>query len=382
MSILIGPTTPLGEVIEYRAAPSSYHDYVRRNLPSDVSNREFCKTFKKDLTIEFAVEKLNNADIYFIEFNPGRDDELYYFRCGDKLFHGEKVWSDYHEFLWSFQHIAPSCWIEQPCWFAGTRNNYTHQLLDFLPNLLLREELNSSSDIMNRTNVFGKTNSIIESLKESPLVKNAYSQKKLFLEDLGATQTVGKFNIRCVRFRDLMIPKNISIFKAYALLSDAFQFTKNFGGRAQIPTTNSIGFLSRDDGRIGNLAELEEHLKTSHGAQIINQLERRSYVEKALLLSSFETLVLPPGSDNINAFCFSDNATKLIQLSPIPFQKTLSSPFYSYAGIRIALPFLDRITIVPRIENESQELLKGNWCTREIDQAISRANVTQNSCNI
>jgi hypothetical protein len=326
---------------------------------------------------------VHNADIYFIETNSGRDDELYYFHCGDKLFHGEKAWSNFHHpFLWSFQHIAPSCWIEQPCWFAGTRNNYTHQLLDFLPNLLLREELNSSSDIMIRTNVFGKTNSIIESLRESPSINNACSRKKIFLADLGTTQTVGKFNVRCVRFRDLVIPKHISIFKAYALLSDAFRFTRNSSGQAKTQTTNSIGFLSRDDGRIENSAELEEHLTTFHGARIIKQMEGLSYAEKAALLSSFETLVLPPGSDNINAFCFSDNATKLIQLSPIPIQKTLSTPFYSYAGIRYALPFLDRITLVPRIENRSQELINGNWCTREIDQAISRANAIQNSCDV
>ena len=369
--LLIGPTTPLGEVIEYSAGSSDNLDYVREYAPSEISSREFCRIFKKDLALEFIVEKTTDVDIYFVELNANRDDEIYYFKRGNNFFHGEKIWSDYHQpFLWAFQHISPSHIIEQPCWFAGTRNNYTHQLLDFLPNLLLREELNSSPDISCRLNVFGKINSIVDSLNESPAINKALSRDKVLLNNHGFVHTIGIWNIRCIRFRDLAIPKHISIFKAYNLLDQAFSFITREIVKNQAHSINGMAFLIRDDGRIENSSELEAHLTSFYGTSIINPMAQLSYAEKSALLKPFEVLVLPPGSDNINAYCFAPKKTRFIQLTPISNQDILSSPFYSYAGIRYSLPFLDRITLVPSITTGSQGLNSGKWCTQDIDKAI------------
>ena len=375
--MLIDATTPFGEIIEYSPAPSSYHDYVNTHAPSGLSSKEFCRTFKKDLALEFIVEKTTDTDIYFVELNANRDDELYYFNRGDIFFHGEKIWSEYHHpFLWSFQHIVPSCIIEQPCWFAGTKNNYTHQLLDFLPNLLLREELNTSPDISGRLNVFGKMNAIVDSLKESEAINKALTRDKIFLNDHGIVNNIGNWNVRCIRFRDLAIPKHISIFKAYNLLEHAFSLITNKIVKNLAQPINGMGFLIRNDGRIENSSELEAHLTTCHNTSIINPMTQLSYTEKSTLLKQFDTLLLPPGSDNINAFCFAPKKTKFIQLTPIPNQDILTSPFYSYAGIRYLLPFMDRIILVPSIAAGSQGLNSGKWCTHDIDKAIFQANTT------
>ena len=371
--MLIEATTPFGKVIEYSPAPSSYHDYVRTYVPSELSSKEFCRTFKKDLTLDLIVEKTTDTDVYFVEYEDTTHDELYYFNCSDKLFHGDKIWSQYHPFISAFRQIAPSCVIEQPCWFAGTRNNYTHQLLDFLPNLLLREELNASVDISSRVNIYGKSNKILESLKESSIINNAWSRKSISLANHGTAHNFGNVKIRCIKFRDLAIPKHISIFKAYDLLKNAFGFVNKSGKQDHSQSATKIGFLRRQDGRIENQADIETHLLLSHGARVIHSMAKLSYAEKFALLGCFKTLILPPGSDNINAFCFAPTDTKLIQLIPFPIQDFLSSPFYSYAGIRYALPFLSRITFVSSVAKAAPGSINGTWSTRDIDEAIFRA---------
>jgi hypothetical protein len=217
----------------------------------------------------------------------------------------------------------------------------------------------------------------MDGLKESPTINKALSRKKIFLADQGIAHNLGSLSIRCIRFCDLAIPKHISIFKAYDLVSDAFRFTAKTGSPSRVQPSNRSGFLNREDGRIENGAELENHLSTRYGTTIINSMSKLNYAQKAALLSPFQTLLLPPGSDNINAFCFAPKTTKLIQLTPIPNQDILSSPFYSYAGIRYALPFLDRIALVPSIAVGSQGLNSGKWHTQDIDEAISRATTLQ-----
>ena len=85
-------------------------------------------------------------------------DELYYFFNGSYLYHGEKIWSSYHKFIHQMTNIPISEYIDQPSWFAGSRPNYTHQLVDFLPNILLLNDISQRDKHSRDTLVIGRSN--------------------------------------------------------------------------------------------------------------------------------------------------------------------------------------------------------------------------------
>ena len=131
---LVGKNSKFGRCIDYELAPKQRVVDFKNNLPEEININNAFKIFKQELFINVNLELIDDLDLYYLETKEGRGDELYYFCKNGKFFHGDKVWSRYHDFLPALVSLEPSAVVEDKCWFVGTRNNYTHQVVDFLPN--------------------------------------------------------------------------------------------------------------------------------------------------------------------------------------------------------------------------------------------------------
>ena len=130
-------------------------------------------------------------------------------------------------------------------------------------------------------------------------------------------------------------------------------------------------YLGRNDGRIKNQKTIEEYLSKNFEARIVRDMQRYNYTQKRELISSYNNIVMPPGSENINALCFSNSKCNLYQMIPGPISKVLESPFTSYAGLRYLLPFLHRLVFIPGNQNNSlNEPNTGEWAIEDIQDAI------------
>lgn len=370
--LLVSPSTPLGNCVDYENAPKARLDYIRRWTPEGIDSRDLARVFKRDITTDSVVERITNVSVYYVESTQGCGDELYYFASNDRVFHGEKVWSCYHPFLSSLHSITPSAEIVESSWFVGSRNNYTHQLIDFLPNLVFREKEPASLS-HSAPNIFGKTNSIIEAVCEVPYFKKELNAPRLFLEELGEPVALGPWQIRCIKFRDLFLVRHLSIFKAFLLLNAAFNLNRTDNDIKSATARSSTLYLGRSDARVLNQGEIESYLSRRYDATIIKDMFKLSFTEKARELSLHDRIVLPPGSENINALCFSRPSSLLVQMIPVPTSSLLESPFTSYASLRYLLPFLHRTVFVPSSSpNNSTDINSGTWDIVALEKLLLR----------
>ncbi len=345
--MLVSSTTPLGYYIDYEIAPHSRLDYIQRWTPDGINFLDLAKVFKRDIILDSLVERISNVNVYYIETMHGRGDELYYFSCNNYLFHGEKIWSHYHPFLTHLPSISPTAEVVDSSWFVGSRNNYTHQLIDFLPNLIYRATKGPGYPGASCVNVFGKTNNILASVSEISILKRELNRPKLFLEELGHPVKHGPWRIRCIKFRDMFLVRHLSIFKAFSLVKEAFDLKKLGTHSKNYHVKNSTLYLSRADNRVLNQELIEAYLLSHFEATIMKDMHAHSFAQKKDVLSSFDRIIMPPGSDNINALCFSDATSILFQMIPVPTNELLASPFTSYAGLRYLIPFLHRLVFIP-----------------------------------
>ena len=373
MTRLIGPINQIGKIIQFElpehnrvASLSAYLDESRLDL--------LIKQFAKDFIVESFIEKLSSVDIYYLTTEEGRGDELYYFAANGFLYHGEKVWSEYHPFVFELEKIKPSAHISELCAFVGSRNNYTHQLLDFFPSHMILQKYMDTAFGTQVPSVFGRSNSILEQICIATQSEYFNQCLPLFLSDYGTDVNVGCWKVRCIRFARLLLVRHLSIYKSYSTLYDALMRNISLTSNYHIRQRHTIAFLTRGDQRIINEQEIVDSLQKNWNCQIISDLSTYSYAQKADLLKAFDVLVLPPGSDNINAFLFAKSSARFVQLIPASFSEMIENPFYSFASLRYMLPFLERITVVkPTNFTENVPINSGVWNICDLDFAIEAA---------
>lgn len=369
--ILVSSSTPLGECIIYENAPSSRLDYIKRWTPQGIKPRDLARAFKRDIAIESFLERIRNVNVFYVESMNGRGDELYYFACNNRFFHGEKIWSRYHPFFSILQSITPSAEVVESSWFVGSRNNYTHQLIDFLPNLIYRAKQGINLD-PSAPNVFGKTNNILESVCEVPYFNKELNSPRLFLKDLGEPVAFGPWQVRCIKFRELFLVRHLSIFKAFSLVQGALNLTIPDKDARYPKIRPSTLYLSRGDTRVLNQENIEAYLCRRYEATIIKDIFELSFADKARELSLHDRIVVPPGSDIINALCFSRPSSILVQMIPVLTKNLLESPFTSYACLRYLLPFLHRIFFLPSLQSdEKTDINSGAWDLMALENLLS-----------
>lgn len=370
--MLVDAPTPLGTVIEHSLAPPERLDYIKRNAPKEIDLLQLIRTFKKDIFLDVILEVVEDIDVYYIQTSNGRGDELYYFSAGGKIFHGDKIWSTYHDFFPYLELIKHSAIVDAPCWFVGSRSNYTHQLIDFMPSLIYQLELCKQPLVPPIVNVFGRPNSILDSLQELPLFRQQLRRPKLYLESFGMPTVVGNWIIKCIRFRQLYLVRHISIFKAFSLIIKGLGSSDQQTSLPEISPKKGLLYLARGDKRIVNQDEIISRLSSKYNADIIKDIHELSYDSKSRLISDYRQILLPPGSDNINGLCFSSQSAQLFQMTPLPTSCLLDSPFSSYAGLRYLLPFMHRITFVPSTSLPGRKIFNsGNWDVSKLESLLS-----------
>lgn len=374
MLALVGIAPQLGPYVEYSTASDSRLDFLKQHIPVGIDFRQLSAIFKYDIHVDCVVECLYDCCLYYATTSEGRGDELYYFRTKDRLFHGEKIWSSYHPFVSQLKALEPSSRVLGPCWFVGSRNNYTHQLVDFIPSLLHRANLGSYAPNAHAI-VFGSHNPILDSLLEVPAINQGLLQPKIFLSTLGSPSIVGSWKVRCVHFNTLYLVRHMSIFRAFDLLRTAFCSMRNpaNGNHYARPKqqTRGILYLSRSDKRVANQAEIEAHLSSRWDVELFKDLCDASFADKCSKISKYKSIILPPGSDNINAFCFADDHATFCQLTAAPCSAMLQSPFTSFAGLRYNLPFLDRTAFLEsKSQSSTNGIHSGVWPVEGFDQVL------------
>ena len=320
----------LGGLISFELADTKREEFVAIHTPKELKFMSLLNCFKKDIIINHIVEHIKQADIFYIENNNGRSDELYYLCVNNCLYHGEKVWSQYHPFITKIKEIPVTESISESCWFIGTRPNYTHQVLDFLPNLLLLARNKENWGAKNDALVIGKNNSILESCKEFSSVINEFSARRVYkMSELGEAITMDHWKIRRIRFKNLKYVRFLSIFESSKLLEQEAEGIRNNINDAIIgnPKEKELIYLQRNDNRVLNQSSIQRMLVDEFESDCIGNLDRLSFYEKIRLLSSYKKILMPPGSENINGLCFGNKEAKLFQMINCRVEDYIVNPF-------------------------------------------------------
>ena len=154
-----------------------------------------------------------------------------------------------------------------------------------------------------------------------------------------------------ITFKELILVKHISIFHRYHLISeilksDDFKESITTHVHGNIPGRgNRTGFVARSYPRVLNEERIIEKLIAANVGSVarIKDVEKVPLRYRKELFSSFDVIYMPPGSDNINAFLFSDYDCHLVQMINQDLDEWFQNPFLSIAGMRYMLPYLHRI---------------------------------------
>ena len=267
--------------------------------------------------------------------------------------------------------------IEDMAWFIGTRNNYTHQLVDFLPNLLLRAQEKKRLGKEDTAIIIGQDNKILDACREIPLVKEELANQKVIkLAEIGCPTDLGYVKVRRIRFKYLVYVRFMSIFKSFELIENSFSQMKvevdNIIGEEECRGSRIL-YLQRDDERIVNQANIVDLITKKLGGNIAEKLYKLTFEEKIKYLRNYNKILMPPGSDNINGLCFSNKNACLYQMINCDIKNILDNPFYSFAGMRYLLPFLDRVKFIPAVNNREVKVMgRGTWLISDLELSLQK----------
>jgi len=371
---IVGPIHPLGTSCVFELAPPSYYTDFLRHSPPGVLSSGLREVLKKDFVLDLSIDQLTDVTVYYVQLEGVRRDELVYFKSGDTYYHSESAWSQWHSFKALLPQIKSTAFISSTAWFAGTNPNYTHQTVDFFPNLLLKHRYQDDLSVQSASPVFGSPNPILSDLLRFGSIQSSLpsdiSSNSIYLSDLGSPSCFPGLSIRAVTFKTLYLVKHISIYRVFKMLSDFF-VSSSPSLQPLASYQNSLpvcGYFVRDDNRVSNCCQIQQELVRYASADILRNLHLESFESKIRLISRYSTLVLPPGSDNINAFLFSSSSCRFVQLIAHSLISSHRSPFHSFALMRYLLPFLSRTTFVEA--DSRSDLLGGNWPTAQILSAL------------
>ena len=154
--------------------------------------------------------------------------------------------------------------------------------------------------------IYGSKNLVPNSTLEIPQVEDHMNNKGIaYLNFLGEPVRVGGgWSIRCIRFKEILLIKHLSIFKAFSLVEQSLKTLKNHVKADETKDKSSIIYLARSDNRIQNQEEIIEYLNTRPKSFIMKNLENLLTVKKCSI-HRCDNILLPQGSDNINGLCFT-----------------------------------------------------------------------------
>lgn len=131
--------------------------------------------------------------------------------------------------------------------------------------------------------------------------------------------------------------------------------------------SKKIGFLAREDSRIINQKEICSQLRQI-GVDIIEDIKSKNATQRVKIISKYDILISPPGSDNINAALFSRDDCLLVYMQTFIPKDTARNPYYTLAGYRYYLPVLHRTLFW--LADTKNGMHGGTWATKKLIEML------------
>ena len=327
------------------------------------------KALKKDFTVEDCLCKFNDVIIVEVLINAGKQsydlsqsklEQIFYIYTTDRLLSlGELFWTDYHwfygpvfKFLQSLDN--KSLPINDEALFIGGRDNFTHAFLDYGAGLTYAKKYFNIDKIPVYVGVQSKIQCMaFESLGINST--NIYQDRLLSKE----IQLDPSLSLKLTRVKSCYAFRHVSIFSlvnfAKKSLYDAIPIAKNC---AQLASKKI--YLSRmSNDRVINQNQVNK-LMDLHGFFNLNNIHEFSIPDRMSMLNECTQIIVPPGSDNVNAILFSPDTCNVIQMLSIsPHQSLYETRLHHYSSLRYILPLFDRIKFW--LANEVHSNISGKW---------------------
>ena len=137
--------------------------------------------------------------------------------------------------------------FKQPCWFVGSRNNYTHQLLDFFPNYQVFSETLLPVSPRSLSFLSGQANEIAQALLNCKTANISDAHNFCNIRELtDSSSQIGSWTVTRIQCTELYLAKHLSIFKRFSLLSSLFSNYLPLPPPVR-PMKTRIGYLRRSD---------------------------------------------------------------------------------------------------------------------------------------
>lgn len=354
----------------YQIEYSSPQDvYERALLVRSKLGKESLISLRKDIAIKYCMALLSNTCIVEIILNAGSQnytssipkiEQIYYFYHRGKLSTmGETFWLDYHwfyapvkEFLAKFNFSGLP--INKQVAFVGGRDNFTHGCIDYAASVLWNFDLGLTS----MPYYFGTSTELQDYIFRELKI----NQNDLKADEVESTyiQLSEKISVRLTYVQNLFVMRHGSIYKTIELLRNRLQSQLSFDDENLLSSGSCQIALVRDNNdRVKNNSYCAS-LLGSHDFQLVSSIYKLSFHERLNLLRNCKDLVVPPGSDNVNAFLFSPESCNIVQMQCLPsLDSQYEMRLFNHSGMRYCLPFLYRFSFW--IPDRKFSLNSGEW---------------------
>lgn len=325
----------------------------RFNASANRIGNELTRLFSKDIAVDHLLLEIQDVTVAEIIIDTGRHsykntspklDQIYYF-CWDNQISclGEAFWTSYHSFYPAIERIIADCNVSrlpfyESAFFIGSRDNFTHSLMDYLPAFLFAEE----HGFVDKIPLYFGLSSEMELDMRSYFSKGNNTEKDTHGLEFCEIALNSNIRVRLTHFKKLYTLRHMSIYKVYSYLKSSL--SSRTSSLRNFAEKRSTVFLARDNpDRVINQEVIQKEM-SDRGADILKSLYNVRLDERGRLLGSYSTIICPPGSDNVNALLFGANNARIIQmLAPPDLNNKLQVRLFTYSALRYMLPAMDRI---------------------------------------
>ena len=336
------------------------------------------KSLKKDLSIAHCLCKFSDAIIVEVLINAGKQsydltqnklEQIFYIYTKDRLLTlGELFWTDYHWFYEPVFSFLRSLEIDSlpandQALFIGGRDNFTHAFLDYAAAL---SYATSQLNINSMPIYVGDKTQIQEMAFQSLSINtnNLYDNRFIsFNHQLNAS-----LSLKLTRVKDCYAFRHISIFSL--VNHTRSRLFANKIDPHTIPDSPQKIYLSRmSTDRVINQNQVVD-LVVQAGFSNLNSIHKLSINDRISILRECSYLIVPPGSDNVNAILFAPESCNVIQMMCMSPNKSLyDTRLYYYSSLRYMLPMLNRLNFW--IANDVRSNLSGKWSKFEVTSSLT-----------
>jgi hypothetical protein len=333
-------------------------DFAARCLKKDLSISH-CLILLKDVIV---IEVIMNAGSHAFGDNKKKIEQVYYFkRRGEYTCLGEVFWPSYHYFRSDVMRFVDSLRqneipLNDLAVFIGGRDNFTHAFMDYAPSALMIEGLLPDTSIPLYTGV----RSHVQDLAYESMVGQHFFNNREGLKAI-TVKLSDTLSVRLSRYNRLFAIRHLSIFTLTKMVRERIHSEGYQNLVPEVDKYQRTAIMRDTNDRILNQQDVLSQLVKSgiHPYHGIHMLPIKKRID---LLKNAREIVVPPGSDNVNAILFTRDSCEILQMLCMPKHiNQLQRRLFYYSGVRYLLPVLSRLKFW--IASRSRDLLAGEWET-------------------